>query len=97
MIDKRTTIEEAIGQISDGAVVMIGGFGVPGTPFMLIDELVRQNRKQLTVIKNDANETDMGVDHLLSNGQVKRLIVSHIGLNPHAIQMMNEGRVEVEF
>jgi acetate CoA/acetoacetate CoA-transferase alpha subunit len=97
MIDKRTTIEEAIGQISDGAVVMIGGFGVPGTPFMLINELVRQNRKQLTIIKNDANETDMGVDHLLSNGQVKRLIVSHIGLNPHAIQMMNEGRVEVEF
>jgi len=97
MIDKRTTIEEAIGRISDGAVVMIGGFGVPGTPFMLIDELVRQNRKQLTIIKNDANETGMGVDHLLSNGQVKRLIVSHIGLNPHAIQMMNEGRVEVEF
>lgn len=97
MIDKRTKIEEAIGQISDGAVVMIGGFGVPGTPFMLIDELVRQNQKQLTIIKNDANEPDMGVDHLLSNGQVKRLVVSHIGLNPHAIQLMNEGRVEVEF
>lgn len=97
MIDKRTKIEEAIGQISDGAVVMIGGFGVPGTPFMLIDELVRQNQKQLTIIKNDANETDMGVDHLLSNGQVKRLVVSHIGLNPHAIQLMNEGRLEVEF
>lgn len=97
MIDKRTKIEEAIGRISDGAVVMIGGFGVPGTPFMLIDELVRQNQKQLTIIKNDANEPDMGVDHLLSNGQVKRLIVSHIGLNPHAIQLMNDGRVEVEF
>jgi acetate CoA/acetoacetate CoA-transferase alpha subunit len=76
---------------------MIGGFGVPGTPFMLIDELVRQNQKQLTIIKNDANEPEMGVDHLLSNGQVKRLIVSHIGLNPHAIKLMNEGRVEVEF
>ena len=97
MIDKSINIEQAIGQISDGAVVMVGGFGVPGTPFMLIDELVRQNKKQLTIIKNDANESNMGVDHLLRNGQVKRLIVSHIGLNPHAIQMMNEGRVEVEF
>ncbi len=97
MIDKTIPIEEAIGRITDGAVIMVGGFGVPGTPFMLIDELVRQNKKHLTVIKNDANEPNMGVDHLLMNGQVARLIVSHLGLNPHAIQLMNEGRIEVEF
>ena len=97
MIDKSIRIEAAIGQITDGSVVMVGGFGVPGTPFMLIDELVRQNQKHLTVIKNDANESNMGVDHLLRNGQVERLIVSHIGLNPHAMQMMNDGLIEVEF
>jgi len=97
MIDKTTGIEEAIGRIADGAVVMVGGFGVPGTPFTLIRELVRQNRKNLTVIKNDANERGMGIDHLLQNGQVAKLIVSHLGLNPHAIQLMNEGRIEVEF
>lgn len=97
MIDKTTNIEEAIGRISDGATIMVGGFGVPGTPFCLIDELVRQNQKGLTLIKNDANEVDMGIDHLLKNGQVDRLIVSHIGLNPHAIQLMNEGRLKVEF
>jgi acetate CoA/acetoacetate CoA-transferase alpha subunit len=97
MIDKTTRIEDAISRVADGAVIMVGGFGVPGTPFMLIDELVRQNKKYLTVIKNDANEADMGVDLLLMNGQVERLIVSHIGLNPHAIRMMNKGRIEVEF
>jgi len=97
MIDKTTGIEEAIGRIADGAVVMVGGFGVPGTPFTLIRELVRQNKKNLTVIKNDANERGMGIDHLLQNGQVAKLIVSHLGLNPHAIQLMNEGRIEVEF
>lgn len=97
MIDKSAKIEEAVSHVQDGAVVMVGGFGVPGTPFMLIDELVRQNKKHLTVIKNDANEAGMGIDHLLENGQVARLIVSHLGLNPHAIQMMNEGRIEVEF
>jgi len=97
MIDKSTGIEEAISRIADGAIVMVGGFGVPGTPFMLIDELVRQNQQRLTVIKNDANEPHMGIDHLLRNGQVARLIVSHIGLNPHAIKLMNEGRIEVEF
>jgi acetate CoA/acetoacetate CoA-transferase alpha subunit len=97
MIDKTTGIEEVISRIADGAVVMVGGFGVPGTPFMLIDELVRQNKRNLTVIKNDANERGMGIDHLLKNGQVAKLIVSHLGLNPHAIELMNEGRLEVEF
>ena len=97
LTDKTTTAEVAIDQINDGATIMIGGFGVPGTPFCLIEELVRQGQKGLTVIKNDANETGMGVDHLLENGQVDKLIVTHIGLNPRAIQMMNENVLEVEF
>ncbi len=97
LTDKITTTEGAIGQIGDGATIMVGGFGVPGTPFCLIDELVRQGQKRLTVIKNDANETGMGIDHLLENGQVEKMIVTHIGLNPRAIQMMNENVLEVEF
>lgn len=95
--DKSTSVEEAVSLITDGSIVMVGGFGVPGTPFTLIDELVRQGQKNLTVIKNDANETGMGIDHLLSNGQVSRLVVTHIGLNPQAISMMNDGKIEVEF
>ena len=97
MIDKTTTLEDAVARIRDGDTVMVGGFGVPGTPFCLIDELVRQGQKELTLVKNDANETGMGVDHLLRNGQVAKLIVTHIGLNPRAIQMMNDGQLEVEF
>jgi acetate CoA/acetoacetate CoA-transferase alpha subunit len=89
-------IESAVAAIGDGASVMIGGFGVPGTPFCLLDELARQGQKGLTLIKNDANENGMGVDHLLRNGQVDRLIVSHIGLNSNAIELMNQGRVEVK-
>jgi len=95
--DKTTGIEAAIAAIPDGATVMLGGFGVPGTPFTLIQELVRQGPKNLTIIKNDANETGMGVDHLLANGQVARLITTHIGLNPRAIAMLNAGEIEVEF
>ena len=95
--DKTTTLEEAIARIADGATVMVGGFGVPGTPFTLIRELVRQGPRDLTVIKNDANETGMGVDHLLASGQVARLITTHIGLNPRAIELMNAGQIEVEF
>jgi len=95
--DKSTTMEEAVAEIGDGASVMLGGFGVPGTPFTLIHELVRQAPRELTIIKNDANETGMGVDHLLAAGLVRRLITTHIGLNPRAIELMNKGALEVEF
>ena len=97
MLAKTKTIEDAVAAIRDGASVMVGGFGVPGTPFCLIDELVHQGQKRLTVIKNDANEPGMGIDRLLENGQVERLIVSHLGLNPHAIERMNAGDIAVEF
>jgi len=95
--NKITTIEEAISLISDGASILIGGFGIPGTPFCLIDELVKQGQKNLTIIKNDANEDGHGVDLLLKNGQVSKLITSHIGLNTNAINLMNEGKIIVEF
>ncbi|MCV2890986.1 CoA transferase subunit A [Ruegeria aquimaris] len=97
LTDKQCSIEDAIARIQDGATVMLGGFGVPGTPFALIRALVRHGARDLTVIKNDANEPDMGVDHLLRSGQVARLITTHLGLNGHAIDLMNKGRIKVEF
>lgn len=93
--DKCCSIEAAIARIPDGARVMVGGFGVPGTPFCLLHELRRQGQRELTLIKNDANEVGMGVDWLLESGQVRRLITSHIGLNANAINRMNTGRLEV--
>lgn len=97
VLEKTKPIETAISKIKNGDTVMIGGFGVPGTPFCLIEELVRQGQSGLTIIKNDANEQGMGVDRLLENSQVDRLIVTHIGLNPRAVKMMNENALEVEF
>lgn len=97
MPDKSADIVSAIARIHDGASVMLGGFGVPGTPFCLIEELVRQGAKNLTIIKNDANEMGMGVDWLLENGQVSKLVASHIGLNARAIAMMNDGALKVDF
>lgn len=95
--DKQTTAEAAIAQIKDGDTVMVGGFGVPGTPFTLIHALVAHGAKNLTIVKNDANEPDMGVDHLLKSGQVAKLVTTHLGLNSHAIALMNSGAIEVEF
>ena len=95
--DKTTTIEAAIARVKDGDSVMVGGFGVPGTPMTLIRALVDHGARDLTLIKNDANEPDMGIDHLLQSGQVTRLITTHLGLNGHAIALMNAGKLDVEF
>ncbi|MDX1810209.1 MAG: CoA transferase subunit A [Sulfurospirillaceae bacterium] len=95
--NKTTNIKDAISSITDGSSIFIGGFGIPGTPFCLIDELVKNGAKELTIIKNDANENGQGIDLLLQNGQVKKLITSHIGLNSNAIEMMNEKKITVEF
>ena len=95
--DKSTTLEEAVAAIPQGATVLVGGFGVPGTPFTLLRELARQGQRDLVLVKNDANEAGMGIDHLIAAGQVRKLIVTHLGLNANAIAEMNEGKIEVEF
>ena len=97
MPDKSRSLVDAISRIPDGASILVGGFGVPGTPFFLLEELVRHGPKNLTIIKNDANESGMGVDWLLQNGQIAKLITSHIGLNPNAVAKLNTGEIEVEF
>lgn len=92
---KHRAIDEAIAAIPDGASIMVGGFGSPGTPFALIDELLAQGQSELTLIKNDANEPGIGIGRLIEAGRVRRLITSHIGLNRDAIAAMNRGQLEV--
>lgn len=96
-MNKHCSIEQAIAAIPSGARVMVGGFGNPGTPFSLINELVRQGQSDLTLIKNDANEPGHGISRLIENGQVRKLITTHIGLNKKVIDIMNAGDLEVEF
>jgi acetate CoA/acetoacetate CoA-transferase alpha subunit len=96
-MDKTTAIENAVDHIHDGNTVMVGGFGVPGTPFTLIDSLLKKGISNLTLIKNEANEDGMGVSKLIEAGRVKKLITSHLGLNATVIQMMNRKEIEVEF
>jgi len=97
MIDKTTTIDKALEHIHDGDTVMVGGFGVPGTPFTLIDGLLKKGTTDLILIKNEANEDGMGISKLIEAGRVKKLITSHLGLNATVIGMMNRKDIEVEF
>ena len=68
---------------------MVGGFMACGTPEILIDALGEKNVKDLTIICNDAGVPGRGVGKLLTNGQIKTLIASHVGLNPEVAARMN--------
>ena len=89
MNNKIMTAQEAVADIQDGATIMVGGFMACGTPEILIDALVKKNVKNLTIICNDAGVPGRGVGKLLSNGQIKTLIASHVGLNPEVASRMN--------
>lgn len=89
MVNKLKTAAEAVAQIKDGATIMVGGFMACGTPEILIDALVQHGAKNLTIICNDAGVPGRGVGKLVTNGQIKTLIASHVGLNPEVAQRMN--------
>ena len=88
--------KQSVGMIPDGASVMIGGFMAVGTPERAIDELVRQNKRDLTVIANDTATPERGIGKLIHAKLVRKAIVSHIGLNPETQRQMLEGDLEVE-
>jgi len=92
---KAIAVADAVALIPDGARLMIGGFMGVGSPRRLIDELVRQGRRSLTIISNDTARPGVGVGKLISAGLVSSLITSHIGTNPQTQQLMLEGRLDV--
>ena len=91
-----TTLEAAVELIPDGASLMVGGFMGVGTPERLVDELVRQGKRDLTVIGNDTAMPGVGIGKLVTAKCVRRVIVSHIGTNPETQQKMLSGEIEVE-
>lgn len=89
------TAKEAVENIKDGAILMVGGFMATGTPEALIDALVEKGVKDLTIICNDGGYPGRGVAKLIANKQVKKLIASHVGLNPEVGIQMDAGDMEV--
>jgi acetate CoA/acetoacetate CoA-transferase alpha subunit len=87
---------EAVAMIPDGASLMVGGFMGVGTPERLVDELVRQGKRDLTVIGNDNAMPGVGIGKLVSAGLVRKTIASHIGLNPETQKKMIDGTMQVE-
>jgi acetate CoA/acetoacetate CoA-transferase alpha subunit len=90
------SVQAAVELIPDGASVMIGGFMGVGTPERLVDELVRQKKRDLTIIANDNALPGTGIGKLVSAGVMRKTIASHIGLNPETQKKMLAGALEVE-
>ena len=77
MINKiAASVAEALAGVQDGSTVMIGGFGTAGIPLELIDGLIAQGAKDLTVVNNNAGNGDTGLAALLATGRVRKIICS---------------------
>lgn len=92
---KLMNIEEAASHIKDGMTVMLGGFLGVGSPNAMIDKIIENGVKDLTVIANDTSFPDQNIGKLIVNKQVKKVIASHIGTNPETGRQMNEKEMEV--
>ncbi len=93
---KVLSAKEAVSQIENGSSVMIGGFLSCGVPDDLIEELISQNKNDLTMICNDTSMPDADRGKLIVNKQVKKVITTHIGTNPETGRQMYNNELEVE-
>ncbi|GAB3999801.1 3-oxoacid CoA-transferase subunit A [Nocardioides marmoraquaticus] len=69
-------VDAAVAGVEDGSVVLVGGFGMAGMPVELIDALIRQGARDLTVVSNNAGNGDTGLAALLAAGQVRKVVCS---------------------
>lgn len=88
--------DEAIKDISDGAVLMLGGFGLCGIPENCIAALVKKKVNNLTCISNNAGVDDFGIGLMLKEKQVKKMVSSYVGENAEFERQLLSGELQVE-
>jgi 3-oxoacid CoA-transferase subunit A len=91
-----TNASDAIADINDGAILMLGGFGLCGIPENCIAALVAKGVKDLTCISNNAGVDDFGIGLMLQQKQVKKMISSYVGENEEFERQLLSGELEVE-
>jgi 3-oxoacid CoA-transferase len=89
-------VAEAAALVSDGAVIMTGGFGMTGSPIHLLHALAECDVKNLTIISNNVGEPGLGGGRLLRNGQINKAIGSFFTSNPEAVQAVHAEQLIVE-
>lgn len=88
--------DDAIKDISDGAAILVGGFGLCGIPENLIRALVRKGVKNLTTISNNAGVDGQGIGLLLSAGQLRKHVGTYVGENKLLEEMIIKNKIELE-
>jgi 3-oxoacid CoA-transferase subunit A len=88
--------DEAIADIKDGQILMLGGFGLCGIPENCIAALVKKGIKNLTCISNNAGVDDFGIGLMLQQKQVKKMVASYVGENAEFERQLLSGELEVE-
>ena len=96
-MDKRiSSADSAIERLSDGATILMGGFGLCGIPENLIAAVRRKGTKDLTIVSNNAGVDDFGIGLLLQNRQVRKMISTYVGENKLFEQLVLSGELHVE-
>jgi len=90
------TADAAIADITDGATLVVGGFGLCGNPENLIAAVHRKGVRQLTVVSNNCGTTDQGLGILLQAHQIRKMVSSYVGENKVFEQQYLSGELEVE-
>lgn len=88
--------EEALHDVTDGSVIMLGGFGLCGIPEHCISALVKKGVKDLTCISNNAGVDNFGIGLLLKQKQLKKMIASYVGENAEFERQLLQGELDVE-
>jgi 3-oxoacid CoA-transferase subunit A len=88
--------DEAISDVKDGDVLMLGGFGLCGIPENCITALVKRGIKDLTCISNNAGVDDFGIGLMLKKKQVRKMIASYVGENAEFERQLLSGELDVE-
>jgi 3-oxoacid CoA-transferase subunit A len=97
MIDKVVgSADEAVRDVSDGATLVVGGFGLCGIPENLIAALVRKGVRNLTVVSNNCGVDDWGLGLLLQTRQIRKMVSSYVGENAEFERQFLSGELEVE-
>lgn len=87
---------EVMKHISSGNTIMVGGFGLIGSPLTLIDALTKHDVRELTVVSNNVGEAGEGLGILLRQGKIKKTIGSYFTSNREAVQYYNEGKLAID-
>lgn len=95
-MNKRISIKEAVSMIKDGSTIMVGGFYAIGTPENIIEEIIKQGKRNLTIINNDGGNPKSALGKLIYSGCVKKVILTWCGYLSELPDMVERKEIELE-